>query len=170
VDKVDEGVAALGQDLSLSKIAVEMLPGEDLSDYFSVALQQEHLHVIVQRPTTPPQPALQKTPTNQSSNSLNVKPIPPSASGNSIHRNLIEERQKLIDKYVSNLRPRIKEFLSNLPLPNWMPPESVNDETREFYSGLAIPFVGEKPNLLLHDIGNIPNPNVDDLFNAKHHR
>jgi hypothetical protein len=89
---------------------------------------------------------------------------PQSTSGNSIHRNPIEERRKSIDKYVSNLRPRIKEFLSNLPLPNWMPPESVNDETREFYNGLAIPLARGKPNLLLHDIGNISNPNVDNLF------
>jgi hypothetical protein len=48
--QVDEGVPALGQELALSTAVEEMLPGADLSDWFSVAPPSEHLHIIVQRP------------------------------------------------------------------------------------------------------------------------
>jgi len=72
-----------------------------------------------------------------------------------------------IDDFVKELRPKIQDFLNiNSCLPNWEPPESVDDNTREFYKGLAIPLVNDKPNLLLHNLGNTPNPNADTLFQS----
>jgi hypothetical protein len=70
----------------------------------------------------------------------------------------------LIDEYFTLLRPMIHEFLCNPNLPNWMPPESVDNETRDFYNNLSIPFFNAKPSLLLHDLGNTPNSNVQGLF------
>lgn len=69
-----------------------------------------------------------------------------------------------IDQFIEALRPKIREFLADPRVPKWVPPESFDNETREFYNGLEIPLVWSKPNLLLHDLGNISNPNVDDLF------
>jgi hypothetical protein len=69
-----------------------------------------------------------------------------------------------IEQFIEGLRPKIRHFLTNPRLPNWVPPESVDDETRKFYNGLEIPLVKGKPSLLLHGLGNNPNPNVDNLF------
>jgi hypothetical protein len=69
-----------------------------------------------------------------------------------------------IADFTNSLRPKIREFLTNPPLRTWVPPETVDDETREFYSGLQIPLVNGKPSVLLHDVGGIPNPNANSLF------
>jgi hypothetical protein len=45
-----------------------------------------------------------------------------------------------------------------------VPPASVNQEIRNFYSSLSIPLLNNKPSLLLHELGNTPNPNVQGLF------
>jgi hypothetical protein len=73
----------------------------------------------------------------------------------------------LIDDFIEGLRPQIRDFLTKPRLPNWVPPESVDDETREFYSSLAIPLVNGKPSLLLHNLGRNPEPNVDNLFRKR---
>ena len=69
-----------------------------------------------------------------------------------------------IDEYLKLLHPVISEFLKNPTLPNWAPPECVDDEIRKFYDDLEIPLFNWRPNLLLHKLDNTPNPNVDDLF------
>ena len=70
------------------------------------------------------------------------------------------------------LRPKIKTFLTNPRLPVWMPPDTVDAKTRQFYHNLAIPNTNDnRPNLLLHDLGNDPNLNVKILFQSgAHHR
>jgi hypothetical protein len=70
-----------------------------------------------------------------------------------------------IDEFLKILRPMIREFLINPSLPNWVPPESVDNETRDFYTALAVPLVNDKPSLLLHKLGDTLDPNVDNLFN-----
>jgi hypothetical protein len=77
-----------------------------------------------------------------------------------------------IDRFLEILRPKIENFLSNRRLPVWMPPETVNSNIRQFYHNLAIPSTNEnRPNLLLHNLGNDSNPNVDALFRSgTHHR
>jgi hypothetical protein len=52
-----------------------------------------------------------------------------------------------------------------------MPPESIDEETRQFYHNLAIPAIRDnRPSLLLHDLRRRSNPNVDNLFRGDHHR
>jgi len=75
-----------------------------------------------------------------------------------------------IDEYLKKLRPVIHAFLTNPTMPNWEPPDSVDNETRNFYKDLAIPSFNDKPSLLLHELGNTPNPNVDALFRIKDRR
>ena len=73
----------------------------------------------------------------------------------------------LIEGYRDLLRPQIREFLSNTALPKWMPPESVDNETRNFYNGISIPLFNNKPSLLFHELGKTSNPNVHNLFQDK---
>jgi hypothetical protein len=70
----------------------------------------------------------------------------------------------LIEQFLAGLRPKIQDFFTNPGLRSWVPPESVDDATRDFYKDLAIPLVAGRPSFLLHGLGNNLNPNADDLF------
>jgi hypothetical protein len=145
---------------------------ESVSDYFPAAPPRGSLHIIVQRPTMPPGPALQKTAANYLSDLPNVNTISPSTLGNPVNQKDMSERRKATERFVSNLEQEIKEFLIDPHRPNWVPHESADDKTREFYNKLAIPtdYSGSRPNLLLHNVGKIPNPNADNLFHTEKHR
>jgi len=78
--------------------------------------------------------------------------------------------QARIDDFISILKPQIRDFLSKPRLSTWLPPESVDDETRQFYNNLTVPLVNKKPSLLLHNLGVTPNSNVDNLFQGQKHR
>jgi hypothetical protein len=84
----------------------------------------------------------------------------------------IATRKEAINSFLEELRPKVKEFLtSHRRLPVWMPPETVDANTRQFYDNLAIPRINDKPNLLLHNLGSETNPNGDTLFkNGANHR
>ncbi|KAM6496474.1 hypothetical protein JOM56_009180 [Amanita muscaria] len=73
-------------------------------------------------------------------------------------------RDQTIDKFLERLRPEIKGFLSRPSHHVWMPPETVDANTRQFYQNLGIPSINSKPNLLLHHPGDKTNPNGDILF------
>ncbi|KIL64829.1 hypothetical protein M378DRAFT_1040593 [Amanita muscaria Koide BX008] len=80
-------------------------------------------------------------------------------------------RDTSIDEFLGTLRPKIKEFLSHPRHRIWMPPKTVDANTRQFYHNLAIPSINDKPNLLLHKLGEETNPNKDILFQyGTHHR
>jgi hypothetical protein len=80
--------------------------------------------------------------------------------------------QALIDKFMTELRPVLKEFLRKPRLPIWKPPENVDEDTRRFYDNLAIPAIHEnRPSLLLHNLFNPSNPHAERLFGPrKNHR
>ena len=78
-------------------------------------------------------------------------------------------RARIIE-YTDSLRPKIRDFLTNPRLPTWLPPDSVDDATRQFYSNLGVPLVNGKPSILLHALGVIPNPNANELFQGSRHR
>jgi hypothetical protein len=96
-----------------------------------------------------------------------MKTTPP---GNRYRKETSEIQRSINDYIISDLKPRIKEFLLNPHLPNWVPPESVNDEIREFYNDQAIPLFNGKPSLLLHKLGNTPHPNVSKVFDPENHK
>jgi hypothetical protein len=82
-----------------------------------------------------------------------------------------DTRKGSIDSFLEELRPKIKEFLTHRHLPVWMPPETVDGNTRQFYHNLAIPKINDKPNLLLHSLSSGVNPNAEHLFqNGPDHR
>jgi len=78
--------------------------------------------------------------------------------------------QARIDDFTDTLRPKIRDFLTKPRFPIWLPPESVDDETRRFYNDLGVPLVNRKPSLLLHDLGVTPNSHVDNLFQGRRDR
>ena len=104
------------------------------------------------------------TPPNHPSNLLDSNTTP-LQNGRPVYVDLATTKTS-INQFIESLRPKIREFLVDPRVPKWVPPESFDDETRKFYSGLEIPLVGSEPSLLLHDLGNISDPNVDDLFKA----
>jgi hypothetical protein len=76
----------------------------------------------------------------------------------------------LVDEFVEDLRPKIKDFLSRSQIPIWHPPEGVDEETQTFYRNLAIPAIrNNRPSLLLHHLRGRSdlNPNIDNLFNTE---
>ncbi|KIL55863.1 hypothetical protein M378DRAFT_173230 [Amanita muscaria Koide BX008] len=75
-------------------------------------------------------------------------------------------RDQTINKFLERLRPEIKGFLSRPRHRVWMPPETVDANTRQFYQNLGIPSIYSKPNLLLHHLGDKTNPNEDFLFQS----
>jgi len=77
--------------------------------------------------------------------------------------------QARVDDFTYTLRPKIRDFLTKPRLPTWLPPKSVDDETRRFYNDLGVPLVNGKPSLLLHNLGVTPNSNADYLFQGQNH-
>jgi hypothetical protein len=94
-----------------------------------------------------------------------METTPPSARGKEI-----DEIRYSIDAYVTGLADRIKQYLQTTQLPVWGPPQSADEDTREFYVNLAIPMVKDEPSLLLHNLQNTSNPHSDRLFMNKKHR
>jgi hypothetical protein len=80
------------------------------------------------------------------------------------------EIRNSIDAYVLGLKPRIEQYLKATQLQAWEPPQSADEDTRQFYVDLAIPMVQDKPSLLLHNLQNTSNPHSDRLFKQKKHR
>jgi hypothetical protein len=72
-----------------------------------------------------------------------------------------------IGVFTDALRPRIREFLTNQCLKFWPFPGSADEKTQKFYRDLKIPIYNGKPSLLLHDLGALPNPNDETLFQGK---
>ncbi len=80
-----------------------------------------------------------------------------------------ETLEASINKFREELRPKILQFFTEPRLPTWLPPKGGADEaTQRWYEGLGIPLVNNKPNLLLHQLGDIRNPNVDGIFKGEH--
>ena len=76
-----------------------------------------------------------------------------------------------IDKFLERLRPKIQKFFNEPRFSVWMPPETVDEKTSQFYRDLAIPSIKDnKPSLLLHNLGKEPNPYADHLFRGGEHR
>ncbi|KAM6492769.1 hypothetical protein JOM56_012493 [Amanita muscaria] len=148
---------SLQEDLSKHEFVDEELlsPVEELSDVFSEPHVQKHLHIVVK---PPPVAVHAKTPKNVF---LTTPKGPKLGTWDTVS----------IDKFLGTLRPKIKEFLSHPRHHIWMPPETVDANTRQFYHNLAIPSINDKPNLLLHKLGEETNPNKDILFQyGTHHR
>ena len=80
----------------------------------------------------------------------------------------------LLDEFLRDLRPKIKDYLTRSQTAIWQPPGEVDAETHAFYRNLAIPAMENNvPSLLLHYLRSYSNsnPNVDALFSAEgHHR
>ena len=70
-----------------------------------------------------------------------------------------EEFDAIIDKFLNQCRPRMRELVKNanhIPslLPSWESSGSSTDELAKHISGLGIPTVSSgQPSLLLHDLG-----------------
>lgn len=76
----------------------------------------------------------------------------------------IYDLQTKLTAFIEKLRPKIQEFLSKPCLPTWLPPGSVDEDIRMFYTELAIPLVDGKPNFLLHNLREPVSPSGVELF------
>jgi hypothetical protein len=70
-----------------------------------------------------------------------------------------------IDGFFHNLCPLIREYLAGTHVSHWTPPNGVTQETEEFYAKLQIPLIHGEPYLLLHTLGESPDPTA--LFSEK---
>lgn len=70
------------------------------------------------------------------------------------------------------LRPTIRKFFKEPPLTHWKPPETVEDEVKDFYDAVKIPAVAVRgrPSLLLHNLRGSSNPHAKALFMGKPNR
>ncbi|CAG8684846.1 10128_t:CDS:2, partial [Acaulospora colombiana] len=69
-----------------------------------------------------------------------------------------------IERFLTELRPKIKQFLNSPQEAYWSPPKNTSEEIQRFYEVLAIPLVNNEPSLLFHKLRDTPNPNRDILF------
>jgi hypothetical protein len=130
IANVDQSVATLDEDLSA--VAIEMLPGEDMSYHFPQAPAPNCLHVIVQRPTNPP---------------TQLPPSPIADDG------VVNDR---ITRYLPIVEMAINTFLQgDIQLPLWEP-ITCPDAVRSHLVGLKIPKIStlsSTPSLLLNNLG-----------------
>ena len=87
----------------------------------------------------------------------------PTRNGDATYSQLESVTDEITD-FTNRLRPIIKDFLLTERFPTWLPPESVDDKTRQFFQDLKIPSFNHNPSLLLHDLGRLPNPAAETLF------
>lgn len=134
-------------------------PVDKLFKVYSSTPPADMIHIFVQHP-----PLASVTPPNRPGDLPQLNITPPSAKGTTY-----DTATSLIKIFLVELNEKIESFLTR-PRQCWMPPDSVDEETRQFYANLNIPSINEKPSLLTHNLDTEYNPNVDDLFRAKQHQ
>ena len=83
----------------------------------------------------------------------------------------LEDIQFKIEKSVSDHTLNIKNaysFIKEWPI--WLPPRSIEKETRDFYQGLEIPLLNKQPSLLLHELNAEPSRYSRELFDGAQHQ
>ena len=127
------------------------------------------------RPLRKPLPPVRKP----SPLSATIQPPPAQKLKPPLKTSTVEERTGLgadlgrvcgnINQFLNDLRPQIRNFLSNPSLPTWLP-EGTDEATKEFYKQIGIPSVQGQPNLLFHRLGITKNPRVGSLFKGDAHQ
>ena len=83
----------------------------------------------------------------------------------------LEDIRFKIEKSVSDRTLNIKNaysFIKEWPI--WLPPGSIEKETRDFYQGLEIPLLNKQPSLLLHELNAEPSRYSRELFDGAQHQ
>jgi len=83
--------------------------------------------------------------------------------------------EQTISTFISGLRPEMTRLVhGKIALPVWQPNESFEENVTSHLSGLRIPELKGKPNLLLHDLGSFQEDKtlaqrLENIFMANSH-
>ncbi|CAG8549758.1 4902_t:CDS:2, partial [Acaulospora colombiana] len=135
-------------------------PATELHEIYPSTPPTKTVHFIVGLPSNVE--SLVQTPRSGKPPLLNITPP------KQMYMNIDKVRESM-NQSAQTLGQTIRELITQPRSTTWYPPGIITPEVLQFYKNLDIPSIRGKPNLLLHNLGKVPNKFVDNLLEGLDH-